>query len=175
VNDIVGIGEYTYRIVENWAKLPAGWKFADVGGAGVDAKDNVYIFHRGEHPLIVLDRNGHYVRSWGDGVFTRPHGVHMGPDETIYLTDDGDHSVRKCTLGGRGRPVRRRGRLQRLAFAVPAAAGPRDPADVAEVREDQHNELTTGNTPWPQLTISPKSGSSPVAPRASAVRWPSRC
>ena len=41
------------------------------------------------------------MRSWGDGVFTRPHGVHMGPDETIYLTDDGDHTVRKCTLDGK--------------------------------------------------------------------------
>src|ERR1700730_1657170 len=27
--------------------------------------------------------------------------VHIGPDESIYCTDDGDHSVRKCTLDGR--------------------------------------------------------------------------
>src|SRR6266581_3800301 len=25
----------------------------------------------------------------------------MGPDETIYLTDDGDHMVRKCTFDGK--------------------------------------------------------------------------
>ena len=25
----------------------------------------------------------------------------MGPDDTIYLTDDGDHTVRKCTLDGK--------------------------------------------------------------------------
>src|SRR5262249_32270895 len=37
----------------------------------------------------------------GEGVFRRPHGVHMGPDETVWLTDDGDHTVRKCTLGGK--------------------------------------------------------------------------
>ena len=41
------------------------------------------------------------MRSWGDGIFTRPHGVHMGPDETIYLTDDGGHTVRKCSLEGK--------------------------------------------------------------------------
>lgn len=97
----IGSGDYTYRVVRDWARLPAGWRLGDVGGVGVDARDNVYVFHRGEHPLIVLDREGHYVRSWGDGVFTRPHGVHMSPDDTIYLTDDGDHSVRKCTLDGR--------------------------------------------------------------------------
>ena len=31
----------------------------------------------------------------------RPHGVHMGPDDTIWLTDDGDHTVRHCTLDGK--------------------------------------------------------------------------
>ena len=25
----------------------------------------------------------------------------MGPDDTIWLTDDGDHTVRKCTLDGK--------------------------------------------------------------------------
>jgi DNA-binding beta-propeller fold protein YncE len=97
----LGGGEYRYRMVPDWAKLPAGWSLGDVGGLGVDSDDNVYVFHRGEHPLIVFDRDGHYVRSWGDGVFTRAHGVHMGPDQSIWLTDDGDHSVRKCTLEGR--------------------------------------------------------------------------
>jgi hypothetical protein len=41
------------------------------------------------------------LRTWGEGVFHRPHGVHMGPDDTIWLTDDGDHTVRKCTLDGK--------------------------------------------------------------------------
>ena len=31
----------------------------------------------------------------------RPHGVHMAPDDTIWLTDDGDHTVRQCTLDGK--------------------------------------------------------------------------
>jgi hypothetical protein len=25
----------------------------------------------------------------------------MGPDDSIYLTDDGDHTVRKCSLEGK--------------------------------------------------------------------------
>jgi DNA-binding beta-propeller fold protein YncE len=97
----LGGGQYTYRAVENWARLPDGWQLGDVAGIGVDRNDHVYLFHRGAHPVVVLDRDGNYVRSWGDGVFKRPHGVHMGPDDTIYLTDDGDHAVRKCTLEGK--------------------------------------------------------------------------
>ena len=31
---IVGSGEYRYRIVENWAKLPDGWSFKEVAAVG---------------------------------------------------------------------------------------------------------------------------------------------
>jgi outer membrane protein assembly factor BamB len=95
---IVGSGEYRYRIVEDWAKLPDGWSFKEVAAVGVDNDDNVYCFNRGEHPMMVFDRDGNFLRSWGEGEYPRAHGVHMGPDESIYLTDDGGHFVRKCRL-----------------------------------------------------------------------------
>src|ERR1700716_4223489 len=111
---IVGSGDFKYRIVEDWAKLPLGWSFKEVGAVGVDAKDNVYVFNRGEHPVMVFDRDGNFLRSWGEGQYPRAHGVHMGPDDSIYLTDDGGHFVRKCRLedgkellelGGPGTPA----------------------------------------------------------------------
>ena len=98
---IVGSGEYTYRVVENWAKLPASMTFGDVAAIGVDSKDRVYCFNRGRHPMIVFDRDGKFLKSWGEKTFKHAHGVHMGPDDTIYCTDDGDHTVRKCTLDGK--------------------------------------------------------------------------
>ena len=97
----VGSGEYIYEPVENWAKLPPGWSFKEIGGVGVDRNDNVYVFNRGEHPMIVFDRDGNFLRSWGEGCFPRAHGVFMAPDDTIWLTDDGDHTVRQCTLEGK--------------------------------------------------------------------------
>ena len=51
--------------------------------------------------MIVFDREGNFLRSWGEGVFPRAHGVFMAPDDTIWLTDDGDHTVRQCTLEGK--------------------------------------------------------------------------
>src|ERR1700722_14835171 len=98
---VLGSGEHRYRVVENWAKLPDGWTLSDVASIAVDSKDRVYVFNRGEHPMIVFDRDGKFLRSWGEGLFARAHGAHMGPDDTIYCTDDGDHSVRKLTLDGK--------------------------------------------------------------------------
>ncbi len=98
---VFGSGDYAYRLVEGWAKWPPDWNLHDVAAVGVDSADRVYAFHRGDHPVVVFDREGNVLRWWGDGVFVRPHGLHMGPDDTIYLTDDGDHTVRKCTLDGK--------------------------------------------------------------------------
>lgn len=97
----MGEGDWAYEPVENWAKLPPGWSFKEIGAVGVDADDHVYVFNRGEHPMIVFDRDGNFLKSWGEGVFPRPHGLHMAPDGTVWLTDDGDHTVRQCTLDGK--------------------------------------------------------------------------
>jgi DNA-binding beta-propeller fold protein YncE len=100
----LGEGSYRYQLAcagRNWGELPDGWRFGDVAAVGVDRHDNLYVFARGDHPMTVFDRDGHFLRSWGEGVFKRPHGVHMGADDTIYCTDDGDHTVRKYTLDGK--------------------------------------------------------------------------
>jgi hypothetical protein len=102
MSTILGIGDYRYRVDRGWAKAPRDWKIRDVGGVGVDKKDNVYVFNRGKHPMIVFNRDGNVITTWGEGVFPRAHGVHMDPDgESIWLTDDGDHTVRKCALDGK--------------------------------------------------------------------------
>lgn len=98
---IQGEGAHRYEIVNDWAKVPPGMEWREVGSVAVDHQDRVYVFARGPHPMMVFDRDGSFLRSWGEGVFKNPHGAHVGPDETLYLTDDGDHTVRKCTLDGK--------------------------------------------------------------------------
>ena len=98
---IVGSGDYRYEQIDNWAKVPPGWSLHEVGAVGVDRQDNVYVFNRGEHPMMVFDSEGNFLRAWGEGLFPRAHGLHMAPDDTVFLTDDGDHSVRQCTLDGK--------------------------------------------------------------------------
>ena len=96
----LGEGQYKYEVAEGWGKLPDGWSFKECAAVGCDSSDNVYVFNRGEHPVIVFDADGNFLRSWGEGLYPRAHGVTMSPDDSIFLTDDGDHTVRKCRLDG---------------------------------------------------------------------------
>ena len=96
----LGSGTMTYQVVEGWAKLPQGWSFKECADVAVDSKDRVYVFNRGEHPVIVFDRDGNFVNSWGEGVFSNAHGICVGPDDSVYCIDNGDHTVRKLTPEG---------------------------------------------------------------------------
>ena len=66
----------------------------------VDAADNVWVFNRGSHPVIMFDREGMFRRAWGEGVIRRAHGITPGPDGTLWLTDDLHHTVRQFTPEG---------------------------------------------------------------------------
>lgn len=96
----LGYGDYVYEELADWAQLPEGWTFREVADVAVDSQDRVYVFNRGEHPVIVFEQDGSFVTSWGEGAFTRPHGLTLGPDETLYCADDNGHCIRKCTLDG---------------------------------------------------------------------------
>jgi hypothetical protein len=98
---ILGSGEHRYRVVENWAKLPDGRDLKDVASVAVDSRDRVYVFNRGAHPMVVLDRDGNFIKSWDEGLFHRAHGLHIDADDHLYCTDDADHAVRKCTVDGK--------------------------------------------------------------------------
>ncbi|NIO39068.1 MAG: hypothetical protein GTO41_02005, partial [Burkholderiales bacterium] len=98
---IIGSGQYRYRVIHDWGKLPAGISLAEGTAVCVDSNDNVYVFNRGKHPVIVFDRAGNFLRSWGEDIgFTRAHGAAIGPDDLLYLTDDHGHAVRKCSPDG---------------------------------------------------------------------------
>jgi DNA-binding beta-propeller fold protein YncE len=96
----VGSGKYRYTPLPDWARLLAGWSFVEVVGIAVDSRDRAFVFCRGEHPVMVFEPDGTFVTSWGEGVFVRPHGITIGPDDEVWCTDDQDHTVRKFSADG---------------------------------------------------------------------------
>lgn len=95
-----GTGKYTYELVDPWAKLPDGESFVDVVGISIDSDDKIYVFNRGRRPMIVFDRDGNEVASWGSELFKRPHGSCFTSDGHIFLTDDSSHVLHKFTREG---------------------------------------------------------------------------
>ena len=97
----VGSGRYQYRIIENWAKLPEGWQFGILVGVAVDSQDRVYVCHqRQEPPIIVFDREGNYICSWGEGEINEGHIMTISGDDSMYLVDRGAHQALHLRLDG---------------------------------------------------------------------------
>src|SRR5437764_657207 len=96
-----GVGP-RFEACAGWGTLPEGWRLVEVAGVATDSRDRVFVF----------DREGRFLVSWGEGLFTRPHGITIGPDDAVYCADDLDHTIRKfsaegkplLTLGTSGRP-----------------------------------------------------------------------
>lgn len=99
---LLGSGRFTYEVSgENWGNLPGDWSYREATALALDSHDNVHVFNRGSHPMIVLDSGGDVIRAWGEGVFSNAHGVAIGPDDSVYCVDNGDHTVRKFSPEGR--------------------------------------------------------------------------
>jgi hypothetical protein len=92
--------EFGYRADDAWAKLPSDWTWLEATSVAVDSRDQVYVFNRSDHPVIVFGTDGSFVRAWGEGLFRRPHGICIGLDDAVYCTDDLGHTVRKFTPTG---------------------------------------------------------------------------
>jgi len=97
---ILGRGDFKYERVENWAKIPEYFVLDDPVDLAVDSRDRIYVGSRGNHPVLIFDRDGNFVSCWGEGYFIDPHGVFIGPDDSVYITDSQTHTVEKLTLGG---------------------------------------------------------------------------
>lgn len=90
-----------FAVLPDWLTMPPGHSWPEVAGVATDSRDRVFVFNRGDHPVLIFDRDGTFVSSWGRGGFVRPHGITIGPDDCVYCTDDNDHTVRKFTPEGR--------------------------------------------------------------------------
>jgi sugar lactone lactonase YvrE len=76
-----------YREVSNWAKLPAGAKWAGVISVDPASNGDIWVFHRADPPILRFDRSGKVVTSFGDGMFVQAHGMTVDRDGNVWVTD----------------------------------------------------------------------------------------
>jgi DNA-binding beta-propeller fold protein YncE len=79
--------------------------WGEIADADIDAQGNLWVLHRpptpggtaasggskggGDVPLLMFDASRKLVKSFGQGLFLQPHGLHIDPDGNIWVTDSG--------------------------------------------------------------------------------------
>src|SRR5436305_15319244 len=91
MDPIVGRGKYTYKVDENWQRPPE-WLDVKACAVSSDSEDRVYCINRNEaHPIVIFDRDGNFVGSWGDGPVNRScHGIWCDGRRDLYVVQPGE-------------------------------------------------------------------------------------
>src|SRR5262245_53953442 len=58
-----------------------GWQMGMVSWVASDRNGLIYLLQRGDKadPVVVLNREGRVVRSWGKGMYVMPHAIRLDP------------------------------------------------------------------------------------------------
>jgi hypothetical protein len=132
-----------YAVDNSWPAATLEPSLVDVVALAVDSDDNLHAFNRGPHPLMVFDKRGRVLDRWGGGIFSEPHGLHLGAHGDVYCVDYGDHTVRhfdrnRALVGMLGTPghTSDTGAAGRNWMTIKRAAGPFNAPTDLEVGPD---------------------------------------
>lgn len=148
-----GSGEFVYEYVEGWGQEEESLAgFPVVAGVSVDSEDHVYVLTRTEDPVIVLDKKGKRLETFGQGVFARAHGLFRASDGCLFGVDDMAHAVYKftpdkkliLTIGQRGVPSDTGYVCRETKNQVLRAAGPFNRPTRLVADEDGNLYVTDG-------------------------------
>ncbi len=106
---VLGQGEHQYEAIHDWGELPRTIKYGNTHGVCEDSQGNIYVHHtvnaasESLDTMVVFDRKGKFVRSWGRQFKGGAHGLTIrkeGSEEFLYLCDYQHGIVTKRTLKG---------------------------------------------------------------------------
>ena len=83
----VGAQDNPYRVAQGWPTLPPNIKWGAVISADVDARGNIWAFHRNDPTILEFDPSGKLLKSLGTGMFVQPHGMTIDRDGNLWVTD----------------------------------------------------------------------------------------
>ena len=95
-----GSGKYTYRVEEDWGPLPEDWTWGWVPAVACDSQDRVFVYSRSDHPLVVFDREGSFIASWGEDVIKDAHGIWIDEHDNVFCTERDTHCIFKFNREG---------------------------------------------------------------------------
>jgi len=92
--------ELDMKPVADAFSVPAGVTMGAPASVTFLPNRHLLVLSRGQQAFFEFDERGTYVRSFGDRLFTRAHGVRLDRDGNIWATDVGAHTVMKFSPQG---------------------------------------------------------------------------
>lgn len=80
--------------------LPEGARMGAPSSVALTPQGRLIVFARADKPLLEFDRDGKFVRAFGEGLYMRPHGMRVDAEGNIWTTDVNAHTVRKMNPSG---------------------------------------------------------------------------
>lgn len=104
-----------YRTIESYFKLPEGRKIGSTAAIHIDRDGtSLWAFDRcganncvgsSVAPILKFDASGALVKSFGAGMFIRPHGIYVDRDGNIWVTDGEGPDGKDPARNGKGHQV----------------------------------------------------------------------
>src|SRR6476660_1122902 len=80
---VIGEGDHKYEVTHDWGDLPANIKYGNTHGVCEDSQGQIYSHHtvhassERHDTMVVFDKHGKFVRSWGAEFEGGAHGLHI--------------------------------------------------------------------------------------------------
>jgi hypothetical protein len=69
------LGDQRYRVERPWGQWPGGMARGQISQLAVDSKGVVYVFQRGEPPVLAFTRSGAVQGGLAEGRIADAHGI----------------------------------------------------------------------------------------------------
>jgi sugar lactone lactonase YvrE len=92
--------ELDYVVAPTAVTLPAGTTMGATASVAFDRNGHLFVLTRGDKTFFEFNPDGTFIRSFGDKLFTRSHGLRIDQEGNLWATDVGGHIVLKMTRDG---------------------------------------------------------------------------
>ncbi len=92
---------YAYELFPDYGNFPDRFTFTMYSGGCCDSGDNLFLSTRdADHPIMMLDPEGNYIKDFGKGLFQETHTLTVTPDDTLLCVDVAGHVLRELSKDG---------------------------------------------------------------------------
>ncbi|MFT5526932.1 MAG: DNA-binding beta-propeller fold protein YncE [Pirellulaceae bacterium] len=97
----LGQDQVSFEPDPSFPQLPKDFQLGACAAVAVGQDGTVFLFHRGEQPIVCLDSQGRFLRSWGDAEIVSAHGLRVDHNRHVWVTDMAGHRVLKYSGEGK--------------------------------------------------------------------------